>query len=193
MIALLKGRLIDKSPTEIVVECAGVGYEVNISLHSYSLLPEDENILIYTHLQVRDDAHLLFGFMEKSERQIFKLLIGVSGIGANTARNMLSYITPAELMIAIANADIVTLKSIKGVGPKTAQRIVLELQEKVLKLGSFEELSALNHNTNTEEALSALEVLGFNRKSAEKVIKKIINENPDATSEMIIKQALKNL
>lgn len=193
MIALLKGRLIDKSPTEIVVECAGVGYEVNISLHSYSLLPEDENILIYTHLQVRDDAHLLFGFMEKSERQIFKLLIGVSGIGANTARNMLSYITPAELMLAIANADIVTLKSIKGVGPKTAQRIVLELQEKVLKLGSFEELSALNHNTNTEEALSALEVLGFNRKSAEKVIKKIINENPDATSEMIIKQALKNL
>jgi len=193
MIALLKGRLIDKSPTEIVVECAGVGYEVNISLHSYSLLPEDENILIYTHLQVRDDAHLLFGFMEKSERQIFKLLIGVSGIGANTARNMLSYITPAELMLAIANADIVTLKSIKGVGPKTAQRIVLELQEKVLKLGSFEELSALNHNTNTEEALSALEVLGFNRKSAEKVIKKIINQNPDATSEMIIKQALKNL
>lgn len=193
MIALLKGRLIDKSPTEIVVECVGVGYEVNISLHSYSLLPEDENILIYTHLQVRDDAHLLFGFMEKSERQIFKLLIGVSGIGANTARNMLSYITPAELMLAIANADIVTLKSIKGVGPKTAQRIVLELQEKVLKLGSFEELSALNHNTNTEEALSALEVLGFNRKSAEKVIKKIINENPDATSEMIIKQALKNL
>ena len=193
MIALLKGRLIDKSPTEIVVECAGVGYEVNISLHSYSLLPEDENILIYTHLQVRDDAHLLFGFMEKSERQIFKLLIGVSGIGANTARNMLSYITPAELMLAIVNADIVTLKSIKGVGPKTAQRIVLELQEKVLKLGSFEELSALNHNTNTEEALSALEVLGFNRKSAEKVIKKIINENPDATSEMIIKQALKNL
>lgn len=193
MIALLKGRLIDKSPTEIVVECAGVGYEVNISLHSYSLLPEDENILIYIHLQVRDDAHLLFGFMEKSERQIFKLLIGVSGIGANTARNMLSYITPAELMLAIANADIVTLKSIKGVGPKTAQRIVLELQEKVLKLGSFEELSALNHNTNTEEALSALEVLGFNRKSAEKVIKKIINENPDATSEMIIKQALKNL
>jgi|SRR5690554_659823 len=193
MIALLKGRLIDKSPTEIVVECAGVGYEVNISLHSYSLLPEDENILIYTHLQVRDDAHLLFGFMEKSERQIFKLLIGVSGIGANTARNMLSYITPAELMLAIANADIVTLKSIKGVGPKTAQRIVLELQEKVLKLGSFEELSALSHNTNTEEALSALEVLGFNRKSAEKVIKKIINQNPDATSEMIIKQALKNL
>lgn len=193
MIALLRGRLIEKSPTEIVVECGGVGYEVSISLHSYSLLPQHENILIYTYLQVREDAQVLYGFMEKSERQIFKLLISVSGIGANTARNMLSYITPPELMQAIANADVATLKAIKGVGPKTAQRIVLELQEKVLKLGAFEDLSTVNHNTNTEEALSALEVLGFNRKTAEKVIKKIVNENPDATSEMIIKQALKNM
>ena len=193
MIALLRGRLIEKSPTEIVVECGGVGYEVSISLHSYSLLPQHENILIYTYLQVREDAQVLYGFMEKSERQIFKLLISVSGIGANTARNMLSYITPSELMQAIANADVATLKAIKGVGPKTAQRIVLELQEKVLKLGAFEDLSTVNHNTNTEEALSALEVLGFNRKTAEKVIKKIVNENPDATSEMIIKQALKNM
>lgn len=193
MITFLKGRLIEKTPTEIVVECGGIGYEISISLHSYSLLPADENILIYTHLQVREDAHTLYGFMEKSERQIFKLLIAVSGIGANTARNMLSYITPSELMNAIANADVVTLKGIKGVGPKTAQRIVLELQEKVLKLGAFEDLSVVNHNTNTEEALSALEVLGFNRKMAEKVIKKIVENNPDATSEMIIKQALKNL
>lgn len=193
MIALLRGRLIEKSPTEIVVECGGVGYEVSISLHSYSLLPQHENILIYTYLQVREDAQVLYGFMEKSERQIFRLLISVSGIGANTARNMLSYITPSELMQAIANADVATLKAIKGVGPKTAQRIVLELQEKVLKLGAFEDLSTVNHNTNTEEALSALEVLGFNRKTAEKVIKKIVNENPDATSEMIIKQALKNM
>lgn len=193
MITFLKGRLIEKTPTEIVVECGGIGYEVSISLHSYSLLPADENILIYTHLQVREDAHTLYGFMEKSERQIFKLLIAVSGIGANTARNMLSYITPSELMNAIANADVATLKGIKGVGPKTAQRIVLELQEKVLKLGAFEDLSVVNHNTNTEEALSALEVLGFNRKMVEKVIKKIVENNPDATSEMIIKQALKNL
>lgn len=193
MIALLRGRLIEKSPTEIVVECGGVGYEVSISLHSYSLLPQHENILIYTYLQVREDAQVLYGFMEKSERQIFRLLISVSGIGANTSRNMLSYITPSELMQAIANADVATLKAIKGVGPKTAQRIVLELQEKVLKLGAFEDLSTVNHNTNTEEALSALEVLGFNRKTAEKVIKKIVNENPDATSEMIIKQALKNM
>ncbi|HLV45640.1 MAG TPA: Holliday junction branch migration protein RuvA [Flavobacterium sp.] len=193
MITFLKGRLIEKTPTEIVVECGGIGYEVSISLHSYSLLPADENILIYTHLQVREDAHTLYGFMEKSERQIFKLLIAVSGIGANTARNMLSYITPSELMNAIANADVATLKGVKGVGPKTAQRIVLELQEKVLKLGAFEDLSVVNHNTNTEEALSALEVLGFNRKMVEKVIKKIVENNPDATSEMIIKQALKNL
>ena len=193
MITLLRGKLIEKSPTEIVVECGGIGYEVSISLHSYSLLPAEENILIYTYLQVREDAHVLYGFMEKSERQIFKLLISVSGIGANTARNMLSYITPSELMVAIANADVATLKAIKGVGPKTAQRIVLELQEKVLKLGAFEDLSVIHHNTNTEEALSALEVLGFNRKSTEKVIKKIVSTNPDATSEMIIKQALKNL
>src|SRR5690606_20870764 len=123
MITFLKGRLIEKTPTEIVVECGGIGYEVSISLHSYSLLPADENILIYTHLQVREDAHTLYGFMEKSERQIFKLLIAVSGIGANTARNMLSYITPSELMNAIANADVATLKGIKGIGPKRLKEL----------------------------------------------------------------------
>lgn len=193
MISFVKGRLVEKSPTELIVDCNGIGYSLHISLHTYTSLPDSENILLYTYLQIKEDSHTLYGFLEKIEREIFKLLISVSGVGGNTARNMLSYIPPQELLYAISNNDVKTIQSIKGIGLKTAQRIVIDLQEKVIKLYNLEDLTYTLHNTNVEEALSALEVLGFLRKSSEKIVKKIVELTPDATVEMIIKQALKNL
>ncbi|WP_158727820.1 Holliday junction branch migration protein RuvA [Flavobacterium sp. I-STPA6A] len=193
MIAHLQGKLVEKSPTHIVIDCGGVGYHINISLHTYSLLPNTDFIKVYTHLQIKEDAHTLFGFMEKSEREIFRLLLSVSGIGASIARTMLSSLDPKQITNAIGSADVVTIQSIKGIGSKTAQRVILDLKEKVLKLYDLDEVSMSQSNTNRDEALSALEVLGFVRKSSEKVIEKIVKENPDATVETIIKQALKNL
>ena len=193
MIAHLQGKLVEKSPTQIVIDCAGVGYHVNISLHTYSLLPNTDFIKVYTHLQIKEDAHTLFGFMEKSEREIFRLLLSVSGIGASIARTMLSSLDPKQITNAIATADVVTIQSIKGIGSKTAQRVILDLKEKVLKLYDLDEVSMSKSNTNRDEALSALEVLGFVRKTSEKVIEKIVKEDPDASVESIIKKALKSL
>ena len=193
MIAHLQGKLVEKSPTQIVIDCEGVGYHVNISLHTYSLLPNTDFIKVYTHLQIKEDAHTLFGFMEKSEREIFRLLLSVSGIGASIARTMLSSLDPKQITNAIATADVVTIQSIKGIGSKTAQRVILDLKEKVLKLYDLDEVSMSKSNTNRDEALSALEVLGFVRKTSEKVIEKIVKEDPDASVESIIKKALKSL
>lgn len=193
MIAHLQGKLIEKSPTQIVIDCGGVGYDVNISLHTYSLLPNSDFIKVFTYLQIKEDAHTLFGFIEKSEREIFKLLISVSGIGAGIARTMLSSLDPKQITNAIASGDVGTIQSIKGIGSKTAQRVILDLKDKVLKLYDLDEVSMSQSNTNRDEALSALEVLGFVRKASEKVIEKIIKEDPDASVESIIKQALKSL
>jgi len=193
MIAHLQGRLVEKTPTDVVIECNGVGYQVNISLHTFSLLPDSENIKLYTFLQIKEDAHTLFGFVEKAERELFKLLLSVSGVGAGTARTMLSSLDPKHIIHSIGTGDVGTIQSIKGIGVKTAQRVILDLKDKVLKLYNLEEVSGPGYNTNKEEALSALEVLGFNKKLAEKVIEKIVRENPSATVETIIKQALKNL
>ncbi|PZR13823.1 MAG: Holliday junction branch migration protein RuvA [Flavobacterium psychrophilum] len=193
MIAHLQGRLVEKTPTDVVIDCNGVGYQVNISLHTFSLLPDSENIKLYTFLQVKEDAHTLFGFAEKAERELFKLLISVSGVGAGTARTMLSSLEPKQIIHSIGSGDVGTIQSIKGIGAKTAQRVILDLKDKVLKLYDLEEVSGSGYNTNKEEALSALEVLGFNKKLAEKVIEKIVKENPSASVETIIKQALKNL
>lgn len=135
----------------------------------------------------------MFGFVEKSEREIFKMLLSVSGIGASIARTMLSSLDPRQIIQAIASGDVATIQSIKGIGAKTAQRAILDLKDKVLKLYDLDEVSMAQNNTNRDEALSALEVLGFVRKSAEKVVEKIVRENPDASVETIIKQALKNL
>ena len=193
MIAHLQGKLVEKSPTHIILDCGGVGYHVNISLHTYSLLPNIDFIKVYTHLQIKEDAHTLFGFMEKSEREIFRLLLSVSGIGASIARTMLSSLDPKQITNAIASADVVTIQSIKGIGSKTAQRVILDLKEKVLKLYDIDEVSMSQSNTNRDEALSALEVLGFLRKASERVVEKIVKEDPDASVESIIKKALKNL
>jgi Holliday junction DNA helicase RuvA len=193
MIAHLQGKLVEKTPTEVIIDCNGVGYHINISLHTYSLLPSSDAIKLFTYLQIKEDSHTLFGFVEKSEREIFKMLLSVSGIGASIARTMLSSIEPKQIINAIASADVVTIQSIKGIGSKTAQRVILDLKDKVLKLYDLDEVSMSQSNTNKDEALSALEVLGFIRKSAERVVEKIIKENPDASVENIIKFALKNL
>nr|WP_315147586.1 Holliday junction branch migration protein RuvA [uncultured Flavobacterium sp.] len=193
MIAHLQGKLVEKTPTQVVIDCGGVGYHVNISLHTYSLLPSTDYIKLFTHLQIKEDSHTLFGFVEKSEREIFKLLLSVSGIGASIARTMLSSLDPKQITNAIASGDVVTIQSIKGIGSKTAQRVILDLKEKVLKLYDLDEVSMSQSNTNRDEALSALEVLGFVRKASERVVEKIIKEAPESTVEFIIKQALKNL
>jgi holliday junction DNA helicase RuvA len=193
MIAHLQGKLVEKSPTQVIIDCGGVGYHVNISLHTYSLLPTTDFIKLFTHLQIKEDAHTLFGFVEKSEREIFKMLLSVSGIGASIARTMLSSLDPKQITNAIASGDVVTIQSIKGIGSKTAQRVILDLKDKVLKLYDLDEVSMSQNNTNRDEALSALEVLGFVRKASERIVEKIIKENPESSVEYIIKQALKNL
>ena len=193
MIAHLQGKLVEKSPTQLVIDCSGVGYDVHISLHTYSLLPNTDFIKIFTHLQIKEDAHTLYGFIEKSEREIFKLLISVSGIGAGIARTMLSSLDPKQIITAIASADVSTIQAVKGIGAKTAQRVILDLKDKVLKLYDLDEVSISQSNTNRDEALSALEVLGFVRKASEKVIEKIVKEDPEASVESIIKKALKSL
>jgi Holliday junction DNA helicase RuvA len=193
MIAHLQGKLVEKTPTQVVIDCGGVGYHVNISLHTYSLLPATDFIKLFTHLQIKEDAHTLFGFVEKSEREIFKLLLSVSGIGASIARTMLSSLDPKQITNAIASGDVVTIQSIKGIGSKTAQRVILDLKEKVLKLYDLDEVSMSQSNTSRDEALSALEVLGFVRKTSERIVEKIIKEDPDSSVESIIKKALKIL
>jgi Holliday junction DNA helicase RuvA len=193
MIAHIQGKLVEKNPTEVVIDCGGVGYQINISLHTYSLLPSTDQIKLFTYLQIKEDAQTLFGFFEKSEREIFKMLLSVSGIGASIARTMLSSLEPKQIIQAIASGDVGTVQSIKGIGVKTAQRVILDLQDKVLKLYDLDEVSMVLNNTNRDEALSALEVLGFVRKSSEKVVEKIIKEDPDASVESIIKKALKSL
>ena len=193
MIYHINGKLISKSPTEVVIEAGGVGYFINISLHTYTLLPKTDFIKLYTHLIIKEDAHSLYGFVEKSEKEIFKMLLTVSGIGAGIARTMLSSLEPKQIIQALASGDVNTIQSIKGIGGKTAQRAILDLKDKVLKLYDLDEVSMFQNNTNRDEALSALEVLGFVRKTSEKVVDKVISQNPDATVELIIKLALKNL
>ena len=193
MISHIKGRLVEKNPTNVVIECNGVGYFINISLHTFSELPEGENVKLFTHLQVREDAHILYGFSGPAEREIFRLLLSVSGVGASTARTMLSSLSPDQVTEAIASGDLVTIQSVKGIGSKTAQRVILDLKDKILKVYGLTGISVISSNTNKNEALSALETLGFVRKHAEKVCDKIVKEDPQASVETIIKLALKNL
>lgn len=193
MIDHLRGRLVEKNPTYIVVECNGVGYFLNISLHTFSLLRDEENIHIYTHLLVKEDSHTLFGFVERSEREVFRLLISVSGVGSSTARTMLSSLSPTDVRDAIANGDVASIQAVKGIGAKTAQRVILDLKDKILKVYDMGEVSLQTNNTNKEEALSALEVLGFARRQSEKVVEKVLAEDTSLSVENIIKRALKNL
>jgi len=193
MITQVRGRLVEKSPTEVVVDCNGVGYLLHISLNTFSSLPADENVVLYTHLSIREDAHTLFGFINKTEREVFKLLISVSGVGPSIARTMCSSMTSEEIQNAIASENVKVIQSVKGIGVKTAQRVIVDLKDKILKTFDIDEVSFAKSNTNKDEALSALEVLGFNRKQSEKIVNAVLKENPEATVEKIIKLALKNL
>ena len=175
MITHIKGRLVEKSPTELVIDCNGIGYLVNISLNTFSLLSDSEAISLYTHLQVKEDSHTLFGFFDKSERNLFRKLISVSGIGASTARTMLSSLNPQEIQRAILTENVSTIQSVKGIGLKTAQRVIIELKDKVNLADSSGEISISSLNQNREEALSALEVLGYSRKQTSKVVDELIN------------------
>ena len=193
MITHIQGKLTEKNPTHVVIDCNGVGYMLNISLHTYSQIPNQENLKLYTHLQVKEDSHTLYGFSSLAEREIFRLLLSVSGIGASIARTMLSSLTPKQVREGIAIGDVALIQSIKGIGAKTAQRVIIDLKDKILKIYDIDEVSVSKDNTNKDEALSALEVLGFVKKQAERVVDKIMIQQPDASVEAIIKQALKNL
>ncbi|MDA9550475.1 Holliday junction branch migration protein RuvA [Flavobacteriaceae bacterium] len=194
MITHIKGKLIEKSPTSVIIEVNGIGYLINISLNTFSAIPDQENLKLYTHLQIKEDSHTLFGFYSRKEREIFRLLISVSGIGASIARTMLSSLSPEQIIQVISIGDSAMIQSVKGIGLKTSQRVIIELKDKVLKIYDIDDkISFQNNNTAKEEALSALEVLGINKKTSEKLVDKIILDNADASVELIIKEALKNL
>jgi len=195
MISYLRGKLVHKDPTHVVIDVNGVGYQVNISLNTFSEIKDKEDIKLSTHLQVREDAHILFGFSSERERAMFQHLISVNGIGPSTAIVVLSYLPPAELHAAIVREDAVTLQSIKGIGGKTAQRLILELKDKLRKGGSEEISSGAtpSHNKTREEALTALTTLGIARPAAEKSIEAVLKRTGNTlTLEELVKQALRN-
>lgn len=191
MIYQLSGRLIEKSPTFVIIDCGGVGYQVWISLHTYSQLGNDENIQLFTEFIVREDTQKLYGFKDKVEKEVFNHLISVSGIGANTAILMLSALPPHEVAKAIQAEDVSTIKSIKGIGAKTAQRVIVDLKDKMSKIEGGEEILSTQDNTKQFEALTALISLGFDKKRIEKVLNKV--DSDDLSVEEVIKTALKQL
>jgi len=193
MIAHIKGRLIEKTPTYVVIDCNGVGYELKISLNTYSSLGDSEVCSLFTHFVVREDAQLLYGFKETSERELFRLLISVSGVGSATAMMILSSLSPNETKQAIMNSDVNTLKSVKGIGAKSAERIIIDLRDKIGKVDGSSTISNPLNNTVKEEALSALVMLGFAKNSAEKALDKIISIGEELTVEELIKRTLKSL
>jgi len=193
MFEYIEGKIIEKSPAHIVMEASGIGYFINISVNTYSKLPDSGEKRIYLHQVVREDAHILFGFADREERVMFRHLISVSGIGATTARVILSSKTASEVTNAILEADIHSFQSIKGIGTKTAQRIIVDLKDKVGKSGKTDELFIPQRNTIREEALSALLALGFAKNHAEKVLGTIMVKNPLFNVEEVVKQALKML
>lgn len=193
MITQLRGRLVEKSPTSVVIDCQGVGYLVNISLFTFGQLTDEENIQLFTHLQVREDAHMLYGFTTDLERQLFRLLIGISGIGANTARTMLSSLSPSEIGQAIQGEQVDVIQSVKGIGAKTAQRVVIELRDKIQAVVADAGIPAVSSNTNREEALSALVVLGYQTKSCVKVIDELLSMDAEMSVERLIRNALNKL
>lgn len=192
----LRGRLIEKNHTYAVVECAGIGFLVHISLHTYGKIGATEECFLYTHYVVREDAQQLFGFAEAAELDIFRHLIAVSGVGPNTARVILSTLSPEEAELAILGGDITTLKSVKGIGARTAERIIVDLKDKITKTGVDKGalvLEVTQQSKTREDALAALEALGFQKQAAGKLIQRLMAANPQWSVEQIIKTALKNL
>lgn len=192
MYAFLRGNIADCTPTNVVIDVNGVGYNLSISLYTFEKISNLKQVSLFTHLWVKDDALSLFGFIDKEEKAIFELMITVSGIGPNIARTVLSTLSPSEVISAISQGNVPLLKSVKGIGAKTAQRMVLELQDKVMKGGTGQIDLTQSLNPNREEAIAALVMLGFARNAAEKALAAVIKNNPgDHTVEQLIKLTLK--
>ncbi len=189
----LKGKMVERTPTHVVIDVAGVGYMVNISLTTYSKIKEKENIKVFIFFVVREDAHILYGFADENERLLFSQLITVSGVGANTARLILSSLSTEEAYDAIVFAKATVLQGVKGIGGKTAQRIIIDLKDKLIKSGIELEKIDQTHNTIREEALSGLLILGFNKLSAEKAVDKVLKADNIIDVEGLIKEVLKIL
>ena len=193
MIEYIKGKIAETSPTNAVIECYGIGYDVNISLTTYSLLTVGEEAKLYIYEAIREDAHLLYGFINKRERELFVLLISVSGVGPNTARIILSSFTPDELENVIASGNVGLLKNVKGIGTKTAERIIVDLKDKIKVGDSTFIIGTREGNEVQEETVAALVMLGYAQAAAKKVVQKLAKENPNYKVEELIKIALKAL
>ena len=192
MITHVKARLIEKNPDYVVIDLNGLGYLLRISLHTYSQIGDSESCMLYTHLSIKEDAHTLFGFAEREERELFRHLISVSGVGPNTAQMILSSLSPVDAQQAILAENVLLLKSVKGIGGKTAQRIILDLKDKLAKQGIVVDQSFTQHNTTREEALTALTMLGFSKNAIEKIIDKELQEDSIEVEELV-KRVLKKM
>ena len=193
MYDFIRGTLVERNPANIVIEAAGIGYIANISLNTYTKLGDSKEALVYIHQSIREDAHLFYGFADKNERELFRNLISVNGVGASTAIMMLSSLSPDEIATAVATENVNVLKAVKGIGIKTAQRIIIDLKDKLGKFRENDQILFAPDNTILNESLSALVMLGFVKKDAEKVVSKILQEQPQTTVESVIRQALKRL
>ena len=193
MFEYIKGKLEQKTPTYLVLENQGTGYFIHISLYTYSRLPDDGPVQLFLHQVVREDAHLLYGFSSPSEREIFRQLISVSGIGSNTARMILSALTPEEIVEAIATGNVLLLKGIKGIGAKMAERLIVDLRDKVGKTTGTGDFLDLSSNSIKDEALSALATLGFSKSSVTKIVDAILSKDPQMSVEDLLREALKRL
>ncbi len=193
MYEFIRGIIIERNPASIVIEAGGIGYFVNISLNTYSKLSPKKEELLFLHQVVREDAHILYGFADKDERGLFRNLISVNGVGASTAIMMLSSLNPDEIASAVTTENVAVLKAVKGIGAKTAQRIIIDLKDKLGKTHETDQILVSPNNTIRNESLSALVMLGFVKRDAEKIVSKILQEQPETTVESVIKQALKRL
>lgn len=193
MYSFISGTVVEKNPTYVVLDNQGIGYFINITLNTFTAIGEQQHVKLFVHLAIREDAHTLYGFYTESERELFLQLITVSGVGCNTARLILSSMTVKEAVDAIATNNIRMIQSVKGIGAKTAQRIAVDLHDKVGKLEAGGDISPIGNNTLKDEALSALMVLGFNKMSIEKVLDKLLKQMENPTVEDIIKESLRLL
>ena len=193
MYAFISGKVAELTPASVVIDNNGIGFFINITLNTFTAIGSQERVKLHTHLQVLEDAHNLYGFYTVQERDLFEMLITVSGVGCNTARLILSSLTVNELSTAIANEDIRTIQGVKGIGTKTAQRLVVDLKDKVKKTDYVEEIVDNADNTYKNEALSALVTLGFSRNAADKALNKIMKQQPGTSVEILIREALKLL
>lgn len=191
MIEYISGQIVDLMPTSVILECNGIGYFLNISLTTYSALSSKNSSKLYVYEAIREDAYILYGFLDRRERELFLLLISVSGVGPNTARMILSSLTPPELEQIIASGNVNMLKGVKGIGAKTAQRIIVDLKDKIKRGGDTLNISTPSNSEVQEEALAALVMLGFSQIQSQKAIQKLLKESPLMTVEEVIKAALK--